>query len=761
MNKKKILIRMILGFALVGICLLVLWLSGIFEPKTDNPVVELNEPIKTESSSSGVTFSQSESMSKALGAISSTRMIATITDLTSIQPHSSWRGSATTGEKEGFDYLQSRLDALTWLTNKGMTREREEFRVFFGTEDHTSSLYLTSGDGLVEIPADSIRGNRDDPEMAIRMDSDGSFTDYASDLITIEGPVTLVPDGEELARLSGSDQSNYILLVDFSLVDTNNNLAYTQAKQLMELDPAAIVVVTQYSNLQGAAHGSFIGDKGGVLQNLGWNRTIPVLFVETENLETMGFNGWEEMGRIDLAKVEWDIDVANPAKSGNLIVHIPGVSSKNPIIVSAHIDSAHSPGALDDGSGSAILLEIATILNEQQIQPPNDLYLVWFGSEEIGLYGSTYFTTTHSELLNRVQANIQVDCLTRPLQGLSTTLLLMFSHTFSGGISSDLFGSHLLSIGEQLEIPSGTMFWPFASDNGSFSAFGIPNVNLIYESMEMSNYPGGVWVAGHLHEPYDTVEQVQVMEDELVDLTRFTLTAAMTPIPQSEFVKHRSDKQAVFIASHTEPPHMTPSGLSNFSLALRRAGYEIKVIPYGTPVTDRELAGVDLVVVLPVIDYPIAGLADGMYDASWTPDGIAAVDKYLREGGRVLVTNSANRLKFYNSILDENEDYLDLNELTREWGVEFTDAGTGSATIPTNETGLVEGIPEIILTPNNAVRFTLRDGQVLAGDKEAAYLAQIQIGKGEVIVCGDLTILGDYDNGTLNPLLVNALVHWE
>jgi len=88
-----------------------------------------------------------------------------------------------------------------------------------------------------------------------------------------------------------------------------------------------------------------------------------------------------------------------------------------------------------------------------------------------------------------------------------------------------------------------------------------------------------VWVAGHLHDPYDRVELVREMEDELIDLTRLPLSAVFTPIKPGAFVAHRSDKLAVFVASHTESPHMTPSGLANFSLALSNAGYRISVIP--------------------------------------------------------------------------------------------------------------------------------------------------------------------------------------
>ena len=95
------------------------------------------------------------------------------------------------------------------------------------------------------------------------------------------------------------------------------------------------------------------------------------------------------------------------------------------MILGAHIDSPNAPGAMDDGSGSAILLEMARVLDAARVQPPVDLYLVWFGSEELGLYGAAHFVATHQELLDRTLAMLQIDGLTRPLDGIDADLRLV------------------------------------------------------------------------------------------------------------------------------------------------------------------------------------------------------------------------------------------------------------------------------------------------------------------------------------------------
>jgi hypothetical protein len=477
-----------------------------------------------------------EPLISALDAISSERMFATLDALTSIQPHSGWRGGGTQGEKEAFEYINSQLGRLSWLSANGMEIEKETFNVFMATEDHSTSLTLFEGSRVFEIPADTIRGSRDDPTLTFNLDTDNGLTDSNPNPITVEGDTTLVPDEPALNSLTEADVKNKIMLVSFSLVDSTNVLSESNARKIISMNPAAVVLITQNSNSTGVSHGSFAGDSGGMLQRMPWKKGTPLLFIELENLEDMGIVDWEGLSAITRARAELDVDVLNPGQSGNLIVHIPGKNSEKPILVSAHIDSPNSPGALDDGSGSAILMEIATVLNEQQIQPENDLYLAWYGSEELGIYGSMYFTTTHSDLVGKLQANVQIDCLSRPLDGLPAKITLMFSHTSPSGIYNDPLANYMTSRGSDLGLTLGMYYWPFASDNGSLSAYDIPNLNMIYESDQMNNYSGGVWVAGHFHDPYDKVDLAREMGDTFVNMAKMAMSFALIPSDQANFV---------------------------------------------------------------------------------------------------------------------------------------------------------------------------------------------------------------------------------
>ncbi len=85
----------------------------------------------------------------------------------------------------------------------------------------------------------------------------------------------------------------------------------------------------------------------------------------------------------------------------NLIVTLPGESlSQEVIVLSAHLDSYSSdpwnnaPGAEDNASGAAALLEAARVLSQYQFQ--RTIRLIWFTGEEQGLLGSQAYLSDHT-----------------------------------------------------------------------------------------------------------------------------------------------------------------------------------------------------------------------------------------------------------------------------------------------------------------------------------------------------------------------------
>jgi len=125
-----------------------------------------------------------------------------------------------------------------------------------------------------------------------------------------------------------------------------------------------------------------------------------------ENIQIQSFS-WEDIEPLQhfmrLPSVEMAVSIfaghADDARnySQNVILTIPGHSGRT-IIVGAHYDSVYTPGASDNASGTALLLESAYRLLQQDNY--HTIVYIFFGAEEIGLLGAYYFVEglTQSEL---------------------------------------------------------------------------------------------------------------------------------------------------------------------------------------------------------------------------------------------------------------------------------------------------------------------------------------------------------------------------
>jgi hypothetical protein len=690
--------------------------------------------------------------------------LAFLEDLTAIQPYSGWRNSATQGEAEALDYVEERLGEFEYLQELGLELERQSFHVFLGTELWETRLHLTVDGQKVEVPADGLRGDRDDIAQALRFDSDGVLNDAERDPVVVEGPVVLVRYAEEIEALSPTDLKDKVVFVDYAAIDRvllGKERAVRVASNLLAKEMAGLVLITRFSNQPKESHGSFVGDVSA-LNQVETSPAPPTLYVRLEDLAPAGIVTWDDLARIEAARLTWDADAFSPGTSGNLVVRIPGADPSRAVILGAHIDSPNSPGAMDDGSGSAVLLEVARVLDAAQIQPAVDLYLVWFGSEELGLYGSYHFVSTHQKLLDRTLAMLQIDCLTHPLDGIDAYLNLV---TWSYGRLGDdrlTWPDYLAQTVDRQGVGTYAVnYYGIESDNSAFAGFDVPNANLIYMDFPHMERLGGVHYAGHIHDPYDTVELAREVGDVLERMAQVALAAALETGREDPILRvaPRPDRHALFVASHTESVHMSPTTFIDLGMTLAWEGFDVDLIPYGQAVTSADLEDADLVVVLPVLDYPSPDGDPGLYDEAWGEEEIAALEAYVAGGGLLVLTNSAHRLKYNNTVLDSNEDWSDANDLAARFGITYHSGALSSIQVETEGGNpLVEGVTVLELTEANGMPFTLTEGQVLArADGElAAALVDYGEGGGQVLVLADVGMLGAYKGEPTNlPFWLN------
>ncbi len=149
------------------------------------------------------------------------------------------------------------------------------------------------------------------------------------------------------------------------------------------------------------------------------------------------------------------------AETWNVVGILPGSNpdlSTECLVLGAHLDhvgiqagKALFPGANDNASGSAALMEIAEAFNRSGKNPPRTLVFVLFAGEEQGLIGSKYYTEHPVHPLDETVAMLNFDCVAhgdsiRVGGGKSTPLLwgralqldavdknLMITGTWAGG----------------------------------------------------------------------------------------------------------------------------------------------------------------------------------------------------------------------------------------------------------------------------------------------------------------------------------------
>ena len=85
-------------------------------------------------------------------------------------------------------------------------------------------------------------------------------------------------------------------------------------------------------------------------------------------------------------------------QSGNVIAEVPGRDPKAPpILVGGHLDSWDlGTGAVDDASGVAIAAAAAKRIMDAG-RPLRTIRIVWFGAEEVGLFGGFDYQKKHGK----------------------------------------------------------------------------------------------------------------------------------------------------------------------------------------------------------------------------------------------------------------------------------------------------------------------------------------------------------------------------
>jgi len=206
-------------------------------------------------------------------------------------------------------------------------------------------------------------------------------------------------------------------------------------------------------------------------------------------------------------------------QSANIVARLPGSDPelKNEyVVLSAHIDhiGIGEPingdriynGAMDNASGSAVLMDVAASLKKSGDRLKRSLLFVFVTGEEKGLLGSRYFTAYPTVDPKSMVADINVDMFL-PIVPLKRLTVLGLGESDLGDEARQIADAHGIVAQADLQ-PERNLF--IRSDQYNFIRHGIPSL-----AMGVAPEPGNAeqakifrdWLTQRYHAPSDDLNQ--------------------------------------------------------------------------------------------------------------------------------------------------------------------------------------------------------------------------------------------------------------
>jgi hypothetical protein len=236
---------------------------------------------------------------------------------------------------------------------------------------------------------------------------------------------------------------------------------------------------------------------------------VPTLYVAHNHYEML----YRLANRPAPAKTRMEIEVTNkfipgPLKAFNTIGEIRGSEKPDEVVVvGAHLDSWDlAQGAIDNGTGSSVVLEAARILANCGTKPKRTIRFILFTGEEQGLCGSRAFVEQHKDEMNKISVALVHDTGTGRVRGIG-----------AGGRPAiqAIFDRELRSL-QPLGVTNFRGRSLGGSDHASFDRAGVPG-------MMLSQDPAHYYLSHHTEA--DTLDRA--VEADLIQGAQVMAVTAM------------------------------------------------------------------------------------------------------------------------------------------------------------------------------------------------------------------------------------------
>ncbi|MEU4804160.1 M28 family metallopeptidase [Actinosynnema sp. NPDC023587] len=250
----------------------------------------------------------------------------------------------------------------------------------------------------------------------------------------------------------------------------------------------------------------------------------------------------------------------------NLIADWPGGDANNVLMLGGHLDSVNAgPGINDNGTGSAGILEVALTVARENLKPQKHLRFGWWGAEELGLIGSTYYVNQlPAAEKSKIKAYLNFDMTGSPNPG-------YFVYSASGQPSGSVQLQQTLEAGFSGKVATELTSVGGRSDHAAFARAGIPigglftGAEVTKTAAQASKWGGqsGVAFDRCYHRSCDTTGNIDnTALDRMTDVIAYALwTLAGTGTPP-DGKKFTNDDDLTLPDQATTESSITVSGVS-------------------------------------------------------------------------------------------------------------------------------------------------------------------------------------------------------
>lgn len=421
------------------------------------------------------------------------------------------RTSGTPGYDQSVEYVVDRMTAAGY----NVTVQDFQFQTFI-------TLSPTILEQVAPPPAGPIANN---------IFSYSGSGDVTAAVTALTAPPADATPGCEAADFAGFPAGNIALI---------SRGACTFAQKATNAHNAGAVGVVIYNNGPGSINGT-LGN--------GFTLDIPV----TSVTQAVGQQLAATPGLTLRLKAETFRGIAT---TSNVFAETVGGDPNNVVMVGAHLDSVNAgPGIQDNGSGSAAILEVAEQM--AKVKPRNMVRFAWWGAEESGLVGSTYYINNLSqEERNRISLYLNFDMIGSP------------NHVFFiyDGDDSDAVGAGPGPAGSaQIEnlfetyynmssIPFKGTDFTGRSDYGPFIAIGIPSGGLFTGAEGIKTPAEAALWGGTAGQQYDPCYHLACDTYDNINLQALDVNSDAVAYATLQYAMNTSDINAVSGKGNFPPP---------------------------------------------------------------------------------------------------------------------------------------------------------------------------------------------------------------